>query len=94
MVEHMTFVNFKYDNLIGKKQELIEKIQAFKEHIPGVVDSQAGDNFQKGFHFGISVRFKDRKAFEEYMTHPKHLEAASLMKEMGLGDLAVVDFEF
>lgn len=94
MVEHLTFINFTNEEIEDKKVELIEKVKAFNNHIPGVIDAQAGENFKEGFDFGISIRFKDKKSLEEYIPHPKHQEVASLLREMGMSDFTVVDFEF
>lgn len=97
MIEHLTFMNFTNENTEEQKIELINKIKAFKEEIPGVVDAQAGFNFAEGFgdyEFGLSVRFEDRKSFDDYMKpHPKHQEVGELMQEMGMADIAVVDYE-
>ncbi|MBM4763542.1 Dabb family protein [Bacillus sp. B15-48] len=95
MIEHLTFINFSRENSEAKVAEVIEKIKAFKREIPGVVDAQAGVNFAEGYDFGLSVRFKDKQAFEEYMVpHPKHQEVGELLGEMGMSEYSVVDFEF
>ncbi|HZG73850.1 MAG TPA: Dabb family protein [Chondromyces sp.] len=93
MVEHIVLVNLTNKDAMNKKQDLIEKVRAFKEHIPGVLDSQAGDNFSKGLDFGITVRFENKKALDDYVPHPRHQEVILLLKEMGMSDLTVLDFE-
>lgn len=93
MVEHIVLVNLKNKSELDKKQELIEKVKSFKEYIPGVIDAQAGENLKSGPDFGITVRFENKDALQKYIPHPKHQEVISLLKEMGMSDLIVVDFE-
>lgn len=74
----------------------MERIQALKKVIDGVEDIKAGHNFSqknKGFDLGLTVTLRDKRALELYGPHPKHQEVFSYLKEIGLVDLIVVDFE-
>ena len=93
MIEHIVLVNLTNESGVDKKQELIKRVKEFKEHIPGVIDSQAGENVKNGPDFGITVRFEDESALQNYIPHPKHQQVISLLKEMGMSDLTVLDFE-
>ena len=41
---------------------------------------------------GLSVLFEDRTAFENYGPHPKHQEVVTLLEDIGLMDIIILDF--
>lgn len=76
--------------------EVIDRTLDLKNHIPGIVDIQQGRNFSnrsKGYELGLTVRFDSREALERYEPHPKHQEIIAYLKETGLEDIIVVDFD-
>lgn len=96
MIEHIVLVKFYKSTTDAEKEELIWRMLALKEIIPGIVDMQMGHNFSdrnKGYMLGLTVRFRDRVALENYGPHPKHQEILSYMKEIGMEDKVVIDFE-
>ena len=96
MIEHIVLIKFYKSTSEAEKNELIRKTLALKEEIPGIVDIQQGHNFSErsqGYEMGLTVRFTDWDAVENYGPHPKHQELVSYMKEIGLKDKIVVDFE-
>ena len=96
MVEHIVLLKFSQVTTIEQKVEAIRMTLALKEVIPGIVDIQQGENFSKrskGFEVGLTVRFEDRTCFENYGPHPAHQRVFSYLKEIGLEDIIVVDFE-
>lgn len=42
---------------------------------------------------GLTVRLEDHSCLDFYTSHPAHQEILSLLKEIGMEDLLVVDFE-
>jgi hypothetical protein len=96
MVEHVVLIKFSSNTTKEQKNELINKTYALKGIIPGIVDLQQGHNFSnrnKGYDMGLTVRFENRDALEKYMPHPKHQEVLAFLKEIGLEDLIIVDFD-
>lgn len=96
MIEHIVLLKFYNSTTAKEKSELIRKTLALKEVIPGIIDIQQGHNFSErsqGYEMGLTVRFTDRTALENYGPHPKHQEIVSYMKEIGMKDKIVVDFE-
>ncbi len=96
MVEHIVILKFNEQTTLEQQTEAIQRLKSLKQEIPGIVDIQAGFNFSErsqGFEVGLTVRFEDRQALEVYGPHEKHQEAVSFLKEIGLSDIIVVDFE-
>ncbi len=96
MVEHIVLIKFSKETTEAQKDELIRRTLELKDVIPGIVDLQQGRNFSdrnKGYEVGLTVRFEDKAALENYGPHPKHQEIVSYLKEIGLEDTIVIDFE-
>lgn len=96
MVEHIVLIKFSKETTEAQKAELIRRTLELKDVIPGIVDLQQGRNFSdrnKGYEVGLTVRFEDKTALENYGPHPKHQEIVSYLKEIGLEDTIVIDFE-
>ncbi|MCM3439578.1 Dabb family protein [Metabacillus halosaccharovorans] len=96
MVEHIVIFKFNETTSVEQQTEAIQKLKNLKNEISGIVDIQAGLNFSdrsQGFQVGLTVRFEDKQALEAYGPHEKHQEAVSYLKEIGLSDIVVIDFE-
>src|SRR5690625_2037671 len=96
MIEHIVLIKPSPSGNMEQKQELINRTLALKEVIPGIVDIQQGINFltrSQGYEIGLTVRFKDRESLESYDSHPAHQKIIAYLKEIGLEDIIVVDFE-
>lgn len=96
MVEHLVIFKFAPETSNDQKTEAIQRLKQLKEKIPGILDLQAGFNFcerSQGFELGLSVRFEDKAALETYGPHPEHQQVVSFLREIGLTDIIVVDFE-
>ncbi|RFU65289.1 Dabb family protein [Peribacillus glennii] len=96
MVEHIVLIKFLEEPSETQIQELIQKTLALKVVIPGIMDIRQGSNFSsrnKGYQVGLTVRFEDRASLENYGPHPAHQEIVKFLKEIGLEDTLVVDFE-
>lgn len=96
VVEHIVIFKFNETTSVEQQTEAIEKLKNLKNEIYGIVDIQAGLNFSdrsQGFQVGLTVRFEDKQALEAYGPHEKHQEAVSYLKEIGLSNIVVVDFE-
>jgi Stress responsive A/B Barrel Domain len=96
MVEHIVLIKFSSKTTKEQKEELIRKTLRLKDIIPGILDIQQGMNFSnrsQGYEVGLTVRFKDRTSLENYGPHPAHQEIVNYLKEIGLKDSIIVDFE-
>lgn len=96
MIEHIVLIKFSPKTTDFEKQEVIRKTYALKEVIPGIVDLHQGINFSdcsKGYEIGLTVRFEDLKALENYGPHPRHQEIVTYLNEIGVEDLLIFDFE-
>lgn len=96
MIEHIVLIQTSTITSEQQKQELIKMTMSLRKIIPGIVDIRQGINFStrnKGYDIGLTVRFKDRESLENYQAHPAHQEVVSYLKEIGVEDSIVVDFE-
>ncbi|WP_078428642.1 Dabb family protein [Alkalihalobacterium alkalinitrilicum] len=96
MIEHIVGFKFNENTTSEQKAEIIKRAKTLKDDIPGIVSLAVGTNFSersKGFELGLTVRFENREALEVYGPHPKHQELVSYLKEVGLTDILVLDFE-
>ncbi|PLT30022.1 Dabb family protein [Peribacillus deserti] len=96
MVEHIVLLKFAQETTQAQKDELIRRTLELKQIIPGIVDIQQGMNFStrsQGYEMGLTVRFEDRTSLENYGPHPAHQAIVSYLKEIGLEDSIIVDFE-
>jgi hypothetical protein len=96
MIEHIVLLKFSADTTDDQKQELIRRTLLLKNVIPGIVDIQQGYNFSnrsQGYEMGLTVRLEDKASLENYGPHPAHQAVFSYLKEIGLVDSIVVDFE-
>jgi hypothetical protein len=97
MYEHL--VLFKFNNTLTpeKEQEMLDKLKAFKEAIPGIVELTAGINVTEekervqGYTLGLRVTFEDKDALSNYGPHPVHQD---FVKSLGgvVEDVIVVDY--
>ncbi|WP_026566794.1 Dabb family protein [Bacillus sp. UNC41MFS5] len=96
MVEHIVLIKLLPKATVEQKEELIRRTLLLKNIIPGILDIQQGINFSdrnKGYEIGLTVRFKDRASLENYGPHPAHQEIFTYLKEIGLEDIIIVDFD-
>jgi hypothetical protein len=96
MVEHIVLIKFSPETTLDQKVELIKRTLALKYIIPGIMDIQQGLNFSnrsQGYEIGLTVRFTDRTSLENYGPHPAHKKIVNYLKEIGLEDSIIVDFE-
>ncbi|GAE28374.1 hypothetical protein JCM9140_4594 [Halalkalibacter wakoensis JCM 9140] len=96
MVTHIVLIKFSREVTDTQVDKLIEKTLKLKDEIPGIIDIQQGRNFSnrnQGYDVGMTVKFENKQALENFGPHPKHLEVVEYLKnEIGLADLIVVDF--
>lgn len=96
MIEHIVLIKSAPETTGAQKQELIDRTLKLKDEIPGIIDIQQGLNFStrnQGYDMGLTVRFEDRQALERYLPHPAHQAIIAYLKEIGVEDTIIVDFD-
>lgn len=96
MIEHIVLIKCAATTTAAQKEELIARTLRLKDTIAGIVDIQQGINFSprsQGYDIGLTVRFENREALEQYIPHPAHQETIAYLKSIGVEDTIVVDFE-
>jgi hypothetical protein len=96
MVEHIVLIKFSTTSTKDQKEELIRRTLRLKNVIPGILDIQQGFNFSnrsQGYEIGLTVRFEDKASLDNYGPHPAHQEIITYLKEIGMEDSIIVDFE-
>lgn len=97
MYEHMVFFKFNEFLTPEKEEELIGRINDFKEKIPGIKELTAGVNVteevenMKGFTLGLRVTFENKDALDNYGPHPVHQEFVESLEGV-IEDVVVVDY--
>jgi hypothetical protein len=96
MVEHIVLIKFSPETTKEQKEELIRRTLRLKNVIPGIMDIQQGFNFSnrsQGYDIGLTVRFEDKASLDNYGPHPAHQEIVTYLKEIGMEDSIIVDFQ-
>ncbi len=96
MVEHLVLFKLAPETTAEQKQQMISGLKALKEQIPGIIQITAGENFSsrsQGFDLGLTVRFQDRAALEQYLPHPAHRGCVDTFITPFKQDVIVVDYE-
>lgn len=95
-VRHIVAFKFK-EGTTGQQIAAMEKdFRALQTKIPGIVSFEHGENnspegLDQGFTHVYVVTFKNEKARDAYLPHPKHKEFVGILKPI-LEDVFVVDF--
>ncbi|MBU8905439.1 Dabb family protein [Desertibacillus haloalkaliphilus] len=96
MVTHIVLIKFSGAVTDAQVDKLIDKTLKLKDEIPGIIEIQQGRNFSnrsQGYDVGMTVKFENKQALENFGPHPKHQEVVAYLKnELGLEDIIVVDF--
>lgn len=95
MIEHMVICKFGPQTTDEQLAECVRRTETLKG-ISGVVDLVAGldiSNRNQGYQLGLTVRFTDKSALDNYGPHPTHQAFVAFMAEIGREDILVVDFE-
>lgn len=91
-LEHIVWFKLKPESTEADEAELIRRLRALKDQIPGIIELTAGRNVRDishGFTVGLIVRLKDLDALEAYRAHPAHQEILKYIEEVTENRLAV-----
>jgi antibiotic biosynthesis monooxygenase (ABM) superfamily enzyme len=74
-VFHVFAFQWKPGTTDAQKERAKKEISAFQGVIPGLVQTNVGENISpraKGYTFGGIMQFKDEASLSAYFTHPAH----------------------
>ena len=85
MIRHIVILHFKKD-LYEDYFTLLESTRPIVDQIPGIVDYNVFLNDSKYVpdnvsSIGVEIIFKDKKALDIFMAHPKHNEANAIFEQ-------------
>jgi hypothetical protein len=95
MIVHIALFAWKKDVKNEQILNVLERVKALKEKVPGVIDILCGENFSpwsENFTHAVVVLGQDRESIEAYRRHPDHAAVAHLIESMEVRSLGV-DFE-
>lgn len=91
-LEHIVLFRLKPETTAAQEAELIRRLRALKDQIPGIIELTAGRNVRDvshGYTVGLIVRLRDLDALEAYRAHPAHQEILRYIEEVTETRLAV-----
>lgn len=96
-VEHLVMVKLKESATKDQINALTEGLLSMQDEIPGILHISAGVNSSpegqnKGYNYGIVVRFVDEAARDAYLPHPYHQRIVANYAAAILEDLLIVDY--
>jgi len=95
MLKHILLFKFKEENKAKNAEELKDRLNGLKAHIPELLKMEAGVNTGKSpraWDVSLYSEFKDFAALDVYQKHPAHLEVVKFV-DMVCEDRHVVDYE-
>ncbi|MBQ8607832.1 MAG: Dabb family protein [Bacteroidaceae bacterium] len=99
MVKHIVLFKLKENLLIEEKKQIFEHfksaIEALPQQIPSICKIQVATNCNPSEDWDIVLEseFKSLDDVRLYATHPAHLAAGAILKEVKL-NRACVDYEY
>lgn len=96
IIEHIVLIQLPETVSTEQIEGMIQQTKELKGKISGIMDIAQGINFSqrsKGYKVGLTIRFEDRQALEAFASHPEHQKIVNQIKNWGLLDMVVVDFE-
>lgn len=97
MIEHIVLFRFKDEISAAAKKTIADELLALKSKIPTIKDISMGPNFadrNKGYEYGLVVRFEDRQGLDSYQVHPEHQRVVHEFVRPALADILALDYEF
>ncbi len=99
MIKHLVMFKLK-ENAEGATKienalKLVSKLEDLKEHIPEIVQMEAGCNCNPSdaaYDVALYSSFVNREELEKYRIHPEHVKVAAFIGNVA-EDRAVVDYE-
>lgn len=94
MIKHVVMMKFKPGAEESRFSELEKLMGKLPDEIPQIQFYQFGLDIvrsERSYDFGLVSEFDNVEALKTYQTHPKHLEALEIIKEL-FDSIIAVDF--
>ncbi len=99
MIKHIVLWKLK-DQVEGTSKienalKIITQLEDLKNHIPEIVQIEAGRNFnpsEAAYDVALYSMFVSKEDLEKYQTHPEHVKVASFVNSV-VDERVVVDYE-
>lgn len=95
-VVHIVLFQFKDGTTAQQINNLFAAVDSLQHAIPGIIQISHGRDFSnraKGFTHGEVIRFTDKKALDNFYTHPAHAQLIRDFIKPVLADILVMDWE-
>ena len=98
-VRHVVVFKYKEDAAPEQVKKVTDAFRNLKDQIPGILSFECGVNtspekLDQGFTHVYLLTFKNAKARDEYLPHPKHKEFGKILGASGiLEGVFVVDYQ-
>lgn len=96
MINRVVLLKFSEQTTQEQFQEVIQRYEALKSQLPGIVEIHGGLNISKRnqeFQVILHVRFENQEALDTYAKSAEHEAVAAYIREVGRIDSIGVDFE-
>jgi hypothetical protein len=98
MIYHLVFFRVKKGVTERQLKSFERQWRALSKDIPGLLSIEGGPNisiepFSQGINRAYVVKFKNKKARDQYVPHPKHVKLGKEIAWPLLEDVCVADVE-
>ena len=95
MVRHVVFFKFKADVNETDRADIVARLKALPERVPGVLKPEVGEDFLKSprsYDVALVFGFEDRAALDRYQNHRNHVSVVERVRQL-CESIAAVDYE-
>ena len=95
MVRHAVFFKFKADVNEADRADVVARLKALPERVPGILKPEVGEDFIKSprsYDVALVFGFEDRAALDRYQKHPNHVSVGERVRPC-CESVVAVDYE-
>ena len=95
LIKHMVIFCLKYDKSDSRTDKFLSVSKSILGSIPAVEKFKLVKQIspKNKFHFGFSMEFKDKEAYETYSKHPMHVNYVKQLWQKEVTHFLEIDFE-
>ena len=95
MIKHMVIFCLKYDKSDPSTEKFLSDSKSILGSIPAVEKFKLVKQIspKNKFHFGFSMEFKDKEAYETYIKHQMHVNYVKQLWQKEVTHFLEIDFE-
>ena len=95
LIKHMVIFCLKYDKSDSRTDKFLSDSKSILGSIPAVEKFKLVKQIspKNKFHFGFSMEFKDKEAYETYIKHPMHVNYVKQLWQKEVANFLEIDFE-